>query len=109
MCISIDPDVIFFAKMNFCSTISGSKLVVLNDRKIDCSLLITHIRGSLNEHVACHITHPRKAIVIVFSAIIGINEEGKTKQKNCDNCRKFSHASSFLLFNSAINMPAHQP
>jgi len=85
MRVSIDPEIIFFTKMNFCSAISGSKLVILDYREIDYSLLISHISSSLNEHIACHIAHPRKAIVIVFSTIIRINEEGKTNQKAYGN------------------------
>jgi hypothetical protein len=85
MRVSIDPKVIFFAKMNFCSTISGSKLVIFDYREIDCALLISHICGSFNEHISCHVAHPRKTVIIVFITIIGINEEGKTNQKTHNN------------------------
>jgi hypothetical protein len=81
MRISIDPEIILFDKMNFCSAISGSELVIHDYGEIDCSLLISHIISSFNKHIACHIAHPRKAIVIVFSTIVRINEEGKTNQK----------------------------
>jgi hypothetical protein len=85
MCVSIDPEIIFSTKMNFRPAISRPELVILNDREIDDSLLISHISGPLDEHIACHITHPRKAIIIVFSCTIRINDEGKTKQKPCDH------------------------
>jgi len=70
MGVSIDPEIVFSAKMNFCPSVSGSELVIHDDRKIDRTLLISHIRRSLYEHIACYITHPRKAIVIVFRTVI---------------------------------------
>jgi hypothetical protein len=82
--VSIDPEVILPAEMNFRSAISGPQLVILDNRKIHGSLLISHIGRSLDEHIACHITHPREAIVIVFRSIIRIAEEGKTEQEETD-------------------------
>jgi len=84
MCVSIDPEIIFSTKMNFSSTISRPELVILDNREIHYSLLISHISGPLNENIACYIAHPCKAIIIVFSSTIRINKEGKTKQKTCD-------------------------
>jgi hypothetical protein len=85
MCISIDPEVILFAKMNLCPAFSGTKLVIYDDRKINRSLLISLVGSSLNKHITGHITHPRKAIVIVFRTVIRVAEEGKTEQETHNN------------------------
>jgi hypothetical protein len=55
LCVFIDAEIIFPAKMNLGPAILSSQLVTFDNRQIDRAFFVTHILCSLNKNISLHI------------------------------------------------------
>jgi hypothetical protein len=64
--LSINTQIIFFAKMNFSTPFSRTDFISFDNRKIDISLFKTVVADSLDKHISIDIAQPGITVTVIL-------------------------------------------
>jgi len=74
--IPVDPQIVFVAEVDLRPAVTGTKLVSLDQRKIDLALFKTQVSGSLDINIPIDVIQAGVAVSVVAFIFVGTHKGG---------------------------------